>query len=298
MNPMRKAQPPKGPLSLLQSLSWVPILFWSMPTMGQSADLADTSTKAQALIRAEAFASDAIQAYRAGEPQLAIELYQLAHEQAPSADILFNLARIHDWALHNRKKAIVLYRRAATEPGAKPGRIAKARVRLLELQAAERQQQEDAQIVAVGPSSKLLVVSAVSRTVADTPEASSVGIGPLSWAFGAGAVAAATLGVGYGLSALAKTDRARDLCRGNTCESSQGVQAVQQAKQHGNWATGALVSSGIFLGLASWLYFRNYASGQESAALESTSQKSAGQGMQWGADVGSANVSLQLSGRW
>lgn len=279
----------RPPLLVQALLSGAMVLYWPLSATGQEVEPTDVVTSAQSRSAAEEFAASAMAAYRSGDHELAIELYQLAHEQAPSADILFNLARIYDWALNDREKAMQLYQQAATEPGVKPERIVKARLRLVELRAAERRQKrEKARRTAEAEAEAartMATISVVSSKVRDESKGPDRG---LVWALAAGSISVASVGAVYGLSALAKARRARSLCEGNSCESSVGVQAVQDASRHGNVATGALLTSGLFLGVASWLYFRE----NSGPKLGSASK------VQLAADVGSANFALHLRGTW
>src|SRR5690606_6622437 len=83
------------------------------------------------------YAARAFDAYKRKDYQSAIALYQKALEAAPSADILYNIARIYDLGLRDRALAISFYSRYVNDPGAVPNRIEVATKRLAELRAAE-----------------------------------------------------------------------------------------------------------------------------------------------------------------
>src|SRR4051794_22780210 len=61
--------------------------------------------------RAESYAADAFAAYEKKDYQEAVVLYLKALEAAPSADVLFNLAKIYDTKLNDRQLAMSFYRR-------------------------------------------------------------------------------------------------------------------------------------------------------------------------------------------
>ena len=63
------------------------------------------------IARAEAFATEAFEAYERKEYEQAVALYRKALEASPSADIIYNLARIYDSKLKDRQRAVEFYRR-------------------------------------------------------------------------------------------------------------------------------------------------------------------------------------------
>src|SRR5687767_2624421 len=85
----------------------------------------------------ESYAARAFEAYRQRDYPSAITLYQNALEAAPSADILYNMARVYDVGLRDRTLAIIFYNRYIGDPGAVPKQIETANKRLVELRAAE-----------------------------------------------------------------------------------------------------------------------------------------------------------------
>ena len=84
---------------------------------------------------AERLAEDAFAAYQQQQYQRAIELYQQAWAAAPSADIAFNIARIYDRGLQDRRNAIEHYQRCVAAPKVSPERRLAAERRMAELQA-------------------------------------------------------------------------------------------------------------------------------------------------------------------
>src|SRR5947207_14588639 len=87
--------------------------------------------------RAEGYAAEAFEAYQKKDYQGAVVLYLKALEAAPSADVLFNLAKIYDTKLNDRQLAMSFYRRYIADPGAEPERVRTANTRLAELRELE-----------------------------------------------------------------------------------------------------------------------------------------------------------------
>src|SRR5262249_2187183 len=87
--------------------------------------------------RSESYAAEAFEAYQKKDFQGAVVLYMKALEAAPSADVLFNLAKIYDTKLNDRPLAMSFYRRYIADPGAEPERVRTANARLAELRELE-----------------------------------------------------------------------------------------------------------------------------------------------------------------
>ena len=102
------------------------------------AVITPSEASAQHVAEAEALAERAYAAYVARDYAVAVALYHQAFERAPSADALFNIARIYDLGLRDRTLAMSFYRRYLSDPGALPERIERATLRLSELRVAER----------------------------------------------------------------------------------------------------------------------------------------------------------------
>ena len=65
---------------------------------------------------AERYAGEAFEAYRVRDYGRAVALYEQALAAAPSPDIVYNIARVYDTGLANRRLAIVYYERYAAAP--------------------------------------------------------------------------------------------------------------------------------------------------------------------------------------
>lgn len=201
----------------------------------------------------ERYAARAFDAYKRKDYQSAIALYQKALEAAPSADILYNIARIYDLGLRDRALAISFYSRYVNDPGAVPNRIEVATKRLAELRAAE--------LAAVAPPS--VEPAAPTAVVAPQPPPSAAAPeNGSSSALTTGAIIAGSvglvgigLGVGFGLAAQSDLEESERYCDGNRCTSQLGVEAARDANREANIATVGFVAGGalIALGAVLWL---------------------------------------------
>lgn len=196
----------------------------------------------QRVAEAEALAERAYEAYVARDYATAVALYSHAFERAPSADALFNIARIYDMGLRDRALAISFYRRYLSDPGASPERIVRANVRLAELRLAEQAE------LTAPPAPEAAPRREASEARASATEASG---GLSGWQVAAivmgttGAVATG-LGAVYGVTVLSDADRANDDCDGDRCQSQLGIDAARAASRHATLATwGVSVGAGL-----------------------------------------------------
>jgi tetratricopeptide (TPR) repeat protein len=206
---------------------------------------------AQRVAEAEALAERAYEAYVARDYATAVALYSHAFERAPSADALFNIARIYDMGLRDRALAISFYRRYLSDPGASPDRIQRANVRLAELRLAE--QAELAAPPAPEPAPR--PVESEAR-----PSDADGSAGLSSWQVAAivvGATGAVATGLGavYGVTVLSDAERANENCDGDRCRSQVGVDAARAASRHATLATwGIAAGAGLMAsGALLWL---------------------------------------------
>lgn len=196
------------------------------------------------VVRAEAYASDAFNAYSRQDYAGAVALYQEALQAAPSADILYNLARIYDTKLKDRGQAIEYYQRYTLDTGADPNRLRVASGRLAELR-----QLETIATVAPAGSATAPVAASVPKSTRSTPPSSprerglsSVQIAGL--VTGALGVAGMGIGVGFGLKAKSEAGEAEQFCDGNACTTQGGVDASHAAKAAATVSTIAFVAGG------------------------------------------------------
>lgn len=203
---------------------------------------------------AERYAADAYEAYSKQDYATAVMLYLKAYEAAPSAAILFNIARIYDTGVRDRPLAMTFYRRYIAETDAEPERIRQANQRLMELRAAE-----SAATAATAPAANTTpqqsapppaAASAAPTTSAPPPVERSGGLGPLGTAgILTSCVGLAGIGTGAVFGVLAKNsrDKAEEDCEGNRCTSSTGVDALRSAQDRATVSTVAWIAGGVLL---------------------------------------------------
>jgi tetratricopeptide (TPR) repeat protein len=208
---------------------------------------------------AERYAGEAFEAYRIRDYGRAVALYEQALTAAPSSDIVYNIARVYDNGLRNRRLAIVYYERYTADPGAAPDRLKTAQQRLQELRAAERTTQaaESGDIDAIAREFPLDVPGAAPAQ-APTQPLRARGLRPLELgaiALGSAGLIGVGVGVGFGLSARSRTNAWQRDCDGNQCTSQRGVDAAKAAARRAEVATvGFAVGGGLIaLGAVLWL---------------------------------------------
>jgi tetratricopeptide (TPR) repeat protein len=203
---------------------------------------------------AEQYAAEAFEAYRKHDHARAVTLYQRALTAAPSADILYNIARVYDLGLHNRLQAIEHYERYTLQPDAVPSRLEAARQRLFELHAAERAARIDPGPNAIARDFPLDVAQAPAPTPSPTHDRED--LSPLDVAaisIGTAGLVGVGVGIGFGLSARSQSAWQRD-CDGNACSSQSGVDAAEAASRRASIATLGFAAGGGLLALATVLW--------------------------------------------
>ena len=201
----------------------------------------------------ERHAARAFEAYQRKDYAGAVALYQQALDAAPSADILYNIARVYDLGLRDRALATSYYERYVGDPGAIPSRIATANERLVELRAAEA---AATQRPAARPAPPF--VAAAPEPARPPPNPSDDGPSALTTgALVAGAVGlvGVGLGVGFGLAAKSDLDLSERYSDGNRCTSQRGVDAANSATREANVATVSFSVGGALLALGTVLWF-------------------------------------------
>ncbi|HTV25191.1 MAG TPA: hypothetical protein VMG12_41140 [Polyangiaceae bacterium] len=207
---------------------------------------------------AERYASAAFDAYRAREYGRAVSLYEQALAAAPSADILYNIARVYDVGLRDRRLSIAYYERYRAHPNATPELFETATRRVVELRAAES-------ATTPAPNDG---ANAIARDFpADAPPRAPAapagpppdkGLHPLevtALAFGAAGLVGVGLGIGFGLSASAEEDTWGPDCNGNQCTSQRAVESAESAARSASIATVGFAAGGglLAVGVVLWL---------------------------------------------
>ena len=263
--------------ALLASLNSWPVLAEDSPPA--TADVA----------RAENLSAEAYEAYSSQDFDQAIALYRKAYEASPSADIVYNLARIYDTKLRDRGLALEYYARYADDPGAEPARMELVTARLAHLRELEA-------VTAPKPSAAAKprqTEAAISQTPKSTDTSTVQHASGLSTAqvvgilVGAAGVAGLGVGAGFGILARSDADVAHGLCDGNNCISQRGVDAANDANRSATISTVAFLAGGALLaGGAALIVFGAVGSEREVAAFRF---------LPYATDH---SLGTQLAGRW
>jgi tetratricopeptide (TPR) repeat protein len=211
--------------------------------------------------RAENYAADAFAAYEKKDYQEAVVLYLKALEATPSADVLFNLAKIYDTKLNDRQLAMSFYRRYIADPGAEPDRVRVANTRLTELRELEAAASEKpaavAATAAVGEQQKGSPPAAKSSGASDsTVPPADHGLSGMQWAgiatgiVGLGGVAVGTV---FGFSAKSDAEIANQECNGNDCRTQRGVDAAKDAATKADVSTASFIAGGALIAVGTVL---------------------------------------------
>jgi hypothetical protein len=220
---------------------------WAEPALLHARARAEGVSTASDVARAEGYAADAFEAYSRKDYSAAVALYLKALETSPTADMLYNLARIYDGKLKDRELATDYYRRYVRDPGAEPTRLRAANERLsqlLELQAigsetpSVRKQPEAAS--STPPSSD---PRALDRS--NAREDGITGMHVLGIVALTAGVTGLGIGGGFGLAARSNDQVAEELCNGNACTSQRGVDASRDATSAATISTIGFIAGGV-----------------------------------------------------
>jgi tetratricopeptide (TPR) repeat protein len=221
----------------------------SIPALPSIANAEPASTDVS---HAEGYASDAFEAYQKKDYQEAVVLYLKALEAAPSADILFNLAKIYDTKLNDRQLAMSFYRRYIADPGAEPERVRTANTRLAELRDLEVAANEKPAVVSPAAPGENNTASPAAdrdgpREKSLPPAAEHHGLTGMQWAgiaTGVVGLGGVVVGTVFGLSAKSDADTAKQYCTGNNCSTQRGVDAAKDASSKANVSTVGFIAGG------------------------------------------------------
>jgi tetratricopeptide (TPR) repeat protein len=256
---------------------------WASPELDAGSSPPDVAA-------AELSAAQAYDAFQRRDYASAVALYQKAFEAAPSADALFNIARVYDLGLRDRPLAITFYRRYVSDPGATPERIKRANERLTELREAEiaelTTRPTAPPAAQPAPAPPPIAVPAIAPLEQDAgSEWSSSTVAALT--LGAAGAVALGVGVGFGVSLLSTAERANRECDGNECSSQRGVDAARAAARDARWANAGLaVGGGLLAGAAIvWL-------------LDPGAEQAPPAAMKLSPTAGAGELGVALAGRW
>jgi tetratricopeptide (TPR) repeat protein len=215
--------------------------------------------------QAESYAAQAYEANSQKEHARAVALYQKAFDAAPSADILYNIARIYDVGIRDRPLAISFYRRYLADPGAVSERILKVNQRLHVLREAETA------VVSMAATDSGARVTAATPDGEPANDVGQMTTQPDYWSTerraavigGALGVVGLGVGVGFTLSAIAENRDAQADCEGDICNSQRGVDASNSARHKAAVATFAFSAGGVLTAAAGVLWLLSPSSDAE-----------------------------------
>lgn len=278
------------------------VLACTAPGLAHAADVSELANIRDPVERAEAYAAAAFDAYTEHDYATAVALYREAYRASPSADIVFNLARIYDVGLGDRAQAVRYYRDYVAHPDAGVHRIDLAFERLARLEAREPDAKEEPpEASAEGQISEVAIVKgpAIAKgsgvanapaVVAETPPADDFWT-PLrvsaAVAGGAGLIGLG-VGAGFGVAALADARSARADCDGDVCRTQRGIDATRSAGEHAGIATvcmalgGGLIAAGVTL-----MWWEASSGGRDETAHQGLAPIAT-----------SSELGLSWSGRW
>lgn len=225
-----------------------------LPSREALAEPNTREARAPDVASAERYAALAFDAYRQRDFASAVSLYARALAAAPSADILYNIARVYDLGLHDRHFAIQYYEAFVREPQAAPKRLDVARQRLFELHAAERASlSDDSDVIARDfPMDEPTTAPLSPAAPHDNHSLSALEVTAIS--LGTAGLVGVGVGVGFGLSARSETDAWKRACEGNACSSQRGVDAAESASRRATIATLGFGVGGGLLAVAMVLW--------------------------------------------
>jgi tetratricopeptide (TPR) repeat protein len=239
------------------------------------------------IARAEAIAGEAFDAYSRRDYPRAIVLYRQALDAAPSADIVYNLARIYDTKHKNRQLAIEYYERYRSDPDADPDRMRTANERLAILHELETMAAEGATRVPAAMSGTAAETKAPLPVAPASERREGLSSVQLAGIFiGAAGVASLGVGTAFGLAANSDADIAHDLCDGNACASQRGVDAAKDATRAATISTATFVAGGALLATGLTMLVLGNNAPEERATLQLKPYASPN------------HLGTQLTGRW
>jgi tetratricopeptide (TPR) repeat protein len=239
--------------SLLSAIGLAALVCFGAP--GPAAAQPAPAPKDEDVKKAEKYANDAYAAYEKKDYASAVALYVKAIELSPSADMVYNIAKIYDTKLGDRTLAMNFYRRYISEPGADPDRVREANERIAALKAAEQAAAEKPEAPAAGDKpQKTAAEKSGPEPIAAPPEESGM-TGLQTTGLVLGGIGIVGLGVGayFGLGAMKDNNTAKDHCDGNACTDQAGVDAAKDASSKATISTigfgagGALLATGVVL---------------------------------------------------
>lgn len=280
-------------MALVASLATV--LAWTTAVTAQPNPGAGGAS-ADKVAQSEAYASQAFDAYRSGDVSEAISLYLKALEASPSANILYNLAKIYDLKVRDRNLAMSFYRRYIADPGADPDRVRQVNERLIELRELELAANEPGatgaglggagQGAGAGAGARNQFGGSMERPVQPEDRGMS-GLRIAGIVTGAAGLVGLGVGAAFGFSARGKNNDAK--CDGDVCASAADVQRAKDADRLATISTVSTIG-GAALAVAGTVMFLVGNNDQERQVASS--------GFQFSPVVAPDMVGSYVSARW
>jgi hypothetical protein len=210
-----------------------------------------------------------------------VSLYVQSYNAAPNADVLYNIARIYDTKLGDRKLAMTFYRRYIADPGAMADRIKSSNERLVALREAD--------IAADQAASVSRPQNVTAADAAPTPSDRTWSNQELVGAIvGAAGIVGVGIGAAFGAAALSGARTARDLCDGNACREQRGVTAARDANQNARVSTLGFAAGGALLGIGTALFL----------SADNPTERAESARVRWAPMASKSSVALEVTGAW
>lgn len=269
----------------------------------------------QRAAESERLAALGFEAYKAGEYNTAIQLYNQALEAHPAAALHFNVARIFETKLSAPDSALEHYRKALKAPDVTDALMEKslARIRVLtallaepnppEGQAPPPKEVEASERKAPPAERKPPPTERKPRAAASDERATSQRSTQktIGYAVGITGLVAAGAGLGLGGWALFERDKARETCEGERCTTQGGVDSMNTAGDLATASTitvaagGALVAVG--LGMVLFAPQRKPADQDSATTVHQRPGRATGpSSLQFAVSPTSGGVRLQVAG--
>jgi len=277
--------------STLSAIGLAALVCFAAP--GPAAAQPASAPKDEDVKKAERYASDAYAAYEKKDYANAVSLYIKAIELSPSADMVYNIAKIYDTKLSDRTLAMNFYRRYISEPGAEPDRVREANERIAALKAAEQAAAEKPEAPPAGGAQPQAAPTEKSGPNPLSPQPAESGMtGLQTTGLVLGGIGLVGMGVGayFGLGAMSDNSKAKDYCAGNACTDQKGVDAANDASSKATISTigfgagGALLATGVVLLLV--------------GGNSSKERPPSAAGLSFVPTAGPSAMGLTLDGRW
>jgi hypothetical protein len=179
---------------------------------------------------AQALADQAYAAYQHEDWTRAISLYLESYKQVPTADILYNVAKIYDGKLGEGQLAAEYYRRYTLSPDAEPSLVRKSVGRIAELGAKDK-----------APTP---VTAGAASSKQDKPTEQSSPWRPVGYAVGGAGLVGVAVGAAFGFVAIGQSNAAKsEHCVPGGCSGSAATDE-RNAANNGNLSTAFLVAGG------------------------------------------------------